>query len=96
MGLIMNEHGNAYCNMTAVAEAIDNSDTMSVRWVDVYEEYAFISDDDYKEILDSKRAEIIRFITENCRTKRTNLYHSSFSVAVEDRKSTRLNSSHAT
>lgn len=73
----------AKSKIKAVAEAIDNSDTMSIRWVDVYEEYAFISDDDYKEILDSKRAEIIRFITENCRTKRTNLYHSSFSVAVD-------------
>lgn len=73
----------AKSKIKAVAEAIDNCDTMSIRWVDVYEEYAIISDDDYKEILDGKRTEIIRCIIENCRTKRTNLYHSSFSVAVD-------------
>ena len=42
----------------AIAEAINNSKTMTIRWTDVYEEYAEISDEDYTKILDSKRGDM--------------------------------------
>lgn len=58
----------------AIAEAINNSKTMTIRWVDIYEEYAIISDDDYMEILNSKREEMAKYIVEKCFTKRTSQF----------------------
>lgn len=78
----------------AIAEAIDNSKSMTIRWIDVYEEYAVISDDDYRKILEDKRNDIAAYIVENCYTKRTNQYRSLFEVAVnvqERFKENRLN-----
>ena len=42
--------------------------------VDCYEEYADLSDEEYRASLEAKREEITTFILEQCRTKRTNLY----------------------
>ena len=42
--------------------------------VDCYEEYADLSDEEYRAALEAKREEITAFILEQCRTKRTNLY----------------------
>ena len=42
--------------------------------VDCYEEYADLSDEEYRASLEAKREEITAFILEQCRTKRTNLY----------------------
>lgn len=42
--------------------------------VDCYEEYADLSDEEYRTSLEAKREEITAFILEQCRTKRTNLY----------------------
>lgn len=77
-----------------IAEAIDNSKSMTIRWIDVYEEYTDMTDEEYKKILDSKRNDIAAYIVENCFTKRTNQYRSSFEVAVnaqERFKENRLN-----
>ena len=79
----------------AIAEAIDNSHTMKIRWTDVYEEYAFISDDDYQAILDTKRQEMAHYIIKNCFTKRTNLFKSAYEIAInamEKFKVNRINS----
>ena len=59
----------------AIAEAINNSKSMKIRWVDIYEEYAIISDDDYMEILNSKREEMAKYIVEKCFTKRTSQFY---------------------
>lgn len=78
----------------AVAEAINNSKSMTIRWTDVYEEYAIISDEDYAKILEGKRKEMAKYIVENCFTKRTNLFKSRFEIAVnaqEKFKENRLN-----
>lgn len=79
----------------AIAEAIDSSQTMKIRWADVYEEYAFISDSDYTAILDSKRQEMAHYIIQNCFTKRTNLFKSAYEIAInamEKFKVNRINS----
>lgn len=78
----------------AIAEAINNSKSMKIRWVDIYEEYAIISDDDYMEILNSKREEMAKYIVEKCFTKRTNLFKSRFETAInaqERFKTNRIN-----
>ena len=77
-----------------IAEAINNSKSMIIRWVDVYEEYAIISDDEYRKILETKRTEIAKYIIEESTTKRTNQYRNSFEIAVnaqERFKTNRLN-----
>lgn len=79
----------------AIAEAIDNSQTMKLRWADVYEEYALISDSDYTAILASKRQEMAHYIIQNCFTKRTNLFKSAYEIAInamEKFKVNRINS----
>lgn len=79
----------------AIAEAIDSSHTMKIRWVDVFEEFAFISDSDYTAILDSKRQEMAHYIIQNCFTKRTNLFKSAYEIAInamEKFKVNRINS----
>lgn len=42
--------------------------------VDCYEEYADLSDGEYRDMLEARRDEISAFILEQCRTKRANLY----------------------
>ena len=59
----------------AIAEAINNSKTMTIRWTDIYEEYAQISDEDYTKILDSKCEDMKAYIIEKSFTKRTNQYY---------------------
>lgn len=77
-----------------IAEAIDNSRSMTIRWVDVYEEYTDMTDEEYRKILDSKRNDIAAYIVENCFTKRTNQYRYMREVAIraqERFKTNRIN-----
>ena len=77
-----------------IAEAIDNSKSMTIRWVDVYEEYAIIPDDEYRKILETKRKDMIKYIIEQSATKRTNQYVFAGDVvarAQEHFKENRLN-----
>lgn len=77
-----------------IAEAIDNSKSMTIRWIDVYEEYTDMTDEEYRKILDSKRNDIAAYIVENCFTKRTNQYHYMREVAIraqERFKTNRIN-----
>ena len=75
----------------AIAEALNNSKTMKIRWIDVYEEYVYMSDDDYMEILKSKRDDIAKYIIERCFTKRTNLFKSSFEIAIAVQETFKIN-----
>lgn len=64
-----------------VAEAIDNMDLSSIRWVDLYETVYVISDDEYEEYLNGKREEIRKVLFEKSATTRTTKYYSLFDVA---------------
>lgn len=66
----------------AIAEAIDSSTSMSIRWVDVYNEYVDISDEDYKIMLDNKRTEMIAYIIDQCYTKRRDRYYRTIAIAT--------------
>lgn len=77
-----------------IAKAINDSRTMKIRWVDVYEEYFQISDGEYKIILENKREEIVKAIIEGCVTQRSNRYCISNEVIrsiVERFKVNRIN-----
>lgn len=55
-------------------EQLSKGKTFRCYAVDCYEEYADLSDEEYRATLEAKREEITAFILEQCRTKRTNLY----------------------
>ena len=55
-------------------EQLSKGKTFRCYAVDCYEEYADLSDEEYRAALEAKREEITAFILEQCRTKRTNLY----------------------
>ena len=58
----------------SLLEHLSAAKTFQCYHVDHYEEYTDLSDEEYWAALEAKRDEIINFILENCRTKRTNLY----------------------
>ena len=55
-------------------ERLATARTFQCYHVDRYEEYADMSDEAYRSILEFKREEITAFPLEQCRTKRSNLY----------------------
>lgn len=61
-------------NIQTLQEHLLTAQTFRCYAVDCYEEYADLSDEEYRAVLESKRDEVIAFILEQCRTKRTNLY----------------------
>lgn len=66
-----------------VAEAIRKKDTFRLRWVELYETIYDMTDESYKEYLQSKKVEIKRALFKNCHTTRRNLYHQKFQVAMQ-------------
>ena len=61
-------------NIQTLQEQLSKGKTFRCYAVDCYEEYADLSDEEYRAALEAKREEITAFILEQCRTKRTNLY----------------------
>lgn len=61
-------------NIQTLMEQLSKAKTFQCYAFDCYEEYADMSDDEYRSVLESKREEITAFILEQCRTKRANLY----------------------
>ena len=61
-------------NIQPLQEQLSKGKTFQCYAVDCYEEYADLSDEEYRAALEAKREEITTFILEQCRTKRTNLY----------------------
>ena len=61
-------------NIQPLMEQLSEAKTFRCYAFDCYEEYADMSDDEYRSILESKCEEIRAFILEQCRTKRANLY----------------------
>lgn len=63
-----------------VAEALDSSETVSVRWVDVYRDVSPMSNAEFRDKLALQREEIAGELLEAFKTKRSNLYivHNDF------------------
>ena len=61
-------------NIQPLQEQLLTARTFQCYAVDCCEEYADLSDEEYRAALEAKRGEITAFILEQCRTKRTNLY----------------------
>ena len=61
-------------NIQPLQERLSKGKTFRCYAVDCCEEYADLSDEEYRAVLEAKREEITAFILEHCRTKRTNLY----------------------
>ncbi len=61
-------------NIQPLQEQLSKVRTFQCYAVDCYEEYADLSDEEYRAALEAKCEEITAFILEQCRTKRTNLY----------------------
>ena len=61
-------------NIRPLQEQLSKGKTFQCYAVDCYEEYADLSNEEYRAVLEAKREEITAFILERCRTKRTNLY----------------------
>lgn len=61
-------------NIQSMQEQLSKARTFRCYTVDCYEEYADLSDEEYRAALESKRDEITAYILEQCRTRRTNLY----------------------
>lgn len=61
-------------NIQSMQEQLSEAQTFRCYAFDCYEEYADLSDEEYRTILESKRDEITAYILEQCRTRRTNLY----------------------
>lgn len=57
-----------------IAEALENNETFSLRWVDVYDTIYEISDAEYDKYLETKREDVRKMLFESCKTKRTNQY----------------------
>ena len=61
-------------NIPLLQEQLSGAQSFQCYAVDCYEEYLDMSDEEYRNMLESRRDEIAAFILEQYRTKRTNLY----------------------
>lgn len=74
-----------------IAEAINKSNTMTIRYVNVYNEYVYMEDAEYIEILNSKRQEIAGYIVEKSATKRISQFYSCRDIAVNVQEKFKVN-----
>lgn len=64
-----------------VAEAFDNMENVSVRWVDLYNTVYVMTDAEYNEYLTTKKADIRKMLFEHLKTTRTNKYISQYDIS---------------
>ena len=64
-----------------VAEAFDNLENVSVRWVDLYATVYVMTDAEYNEYLTTKKADIRKMLFEHLKTTRTNKYISQYDIS---------------
>ncbi|MDD4779206.1 MAG: hypothetical protein PHT02_01190 [Tissierellia bacterium] len=69
-------------NIIHIENLINNSDIFKFEITDIYEDVFDLSDEDYIEILKSKRAEIEVDLLETFKTKRSNLYITNLWTAI--------------
>lgn len=74
-----------------VAEAIDNMELSSIRWVDLFETVYVISDEEYEEYLNGKYDEIRKELFVKSATPRTTKYYRAFDIARSLADKFRLN-----
>ena len=74
-----------------VAEAINNMELSSIRWVDLRETVYVISDNEYQEYLNGRKEEIRKALFEKSATTRTNKYCAAFDIARHIAGMVRLN-----
>lgn len=58
-----------------IAEALEDNNSFKLRWVDLYETFYDITDEEYETILSEKNAEIRKVVLEKCRTKRKTQFY---------------------
>jgi len=81
----------AKSKVKAIAKSLDNSLSMSIRWVDVYDEFIYMKDTDYIDILNGKRAEIAQAIIGWAATKRTNQFIAASPIALKAQENFKVN-----
>ena len=64
-------------NITEIEQLVKNIDGLKYRWTDIYEDVFDITDEEYMNMLKSKRKYIEQDILEAFKTKRRNLYVTS-------------------
>lgn len=64
-----------------VAEAFNNMENVSVRWVDLYATVYVMTDAEYNEYLTTKKADIRKMLFEHLKTTRTNKYISQYDIS---------------
>ena len=64
----------------AIAEALEQHETFSIRWVDLYKTVYDISDAAYRRILQDKTEEIRKLVFESCKTNRRNQFKYQYEV----------------
>lgn len=64
-----------------IAEAINNMELSSIRWVDLRETVYVISDNEYEEYLEGRKKKIRKELFEKSATTRTTKYYAAFDVA---------------
>ena len=69
-------------DIKVIAEALENSKTFSIRWVDIYQTVYNISDEEYAEHLKSKTEFVVDFL-KHCPTKRKWQFWSERDVAED-------------
>jgi hypothetical protein len=74
-----------------IAEAINNMELSSIRWVDLRETVYVISDSEYEEYLNKRKEEIRKALFEKAATTRTTKYYSAFDLARNIAGMVRLN-----
>jgi len=63
-----------------IAEALENNETFTICWVDIYETVIDVSDSTYLAYLQGKEKEIRKLIFENAKTKRHYLYKTIWDI----------------
>ena len=58
-----------------IAEAFDNMENVSVRWVDLYKTVYVMTDAEYNEYLTTRKADIRKMLFEKSKTPRTDRYY---------------------
>jgi hypothetical protein len=74
-----------------IAEAIDDMELSSIRWVELYETVYVISDEEYEKYLDKKRNEIRKLVFERAATTRRSIFCYALDIAVRIAESIKLN-----
>ena len=79
-----NFSGEVFKNeIKAIAEALKEHKTFSLRWVDLFKTVYDISDSEYEEYLNSKNKEIRKELFDNYGTTRTNKYYHTYDICTK-------------